>query len=55
MIPQNLSEVGTVRRSQNYSFNSFLLIMQMFQGKHRASIAADFYMLLVLLGSVHSS
>lgn len=42
MIFQNLSEAGAVRHSNNYSFYSFLLVMQMFQGKCRDGIAADF-------------
>lgn len=55
MISQNLSEVGMDKHSQNYSFTSFLLIMQMFRGRRGDCIAADFCALSVPLGSVHSS
>lgn len=42
VISQNLRETGTVRHLQNYSFNSFLLITQMFPGKHRTVLQLAF-------------
>lgn len=50
VISQNVSEAGTMRHSKNYFFNSFLLIMQIFWGKHKDGITTDFYVLSVPVG-----
>lgn len=55
VISQNHGEAGTVKCSKNYPFNSFLLIMQMFQGNLKDNIVTGFYALSLPLGSPHSS